>query len=84
MKSKLTAPEDKDLMLTTMDNPFNPKENYDQWRNWDIANHYHTESLLARVVEIPEDADEFTIQEAIKMGMLSILEDDVTHTYRLI
>ena len=47
-----------DLILTTVDNPHNPHEQYEQWRRWDIDNGYDTESLIARVADIPTEIDD--------------------------
>ena len=44
-------------VLTTTDNPFNPKTHYDSWRTWDESNGYYTEAYIARVADIPVDAD---------------------------
>jgi hypothetical protein len=35
--------------LTTVDNPFNPITQFDQWYVWDSTHGYHTLSYLARV-----------------------------------
>lgn len=38
-----------DFMLTTIDNPFNPFTNFDEWYAWDESKGYQTCGLLARV-----------------------------------
>lgn len=76
---------DNELMLTTLDNPYNPKKDYDKWRKFDIDNNYFTEEYLDRVAEIPPDLeDEYEIDQLLTDAMLSILEDDVIGTYKLI
>lgn len=42
-------------MLTTEDNPFDPRTHYQQWYAWDVAQGYNTCALLARIVVAPED-----------------------------
>ena len=75
----------EDMMLTTMDNPFNPKENYEQWRFWDIQNDYCTEALLARLVEIPENMeDPVAVGNRITEAMLSIAENDALGMYKIV
>lgn len=36
-------------MLTTMDNPYSPVTQYDEWYAWDEQAGYHTPGLLARI-----------------------------------
>lgn len=76
---------DNEVVLTTMDNPFNPKVDYYKWRNWDISNGYNTEELLAKVANIPDEVDdEVTITKLTLEAMLSILEDDFMNIYKLV
>ena len=35
-------------MLTTTDNPFDPRTQWDEWYQWDERSGYHTCGLLAR------------------------------------
>lgn len=39
----------KELYLTTVDNPFDPKEDYDNWHSYDIARGYNTCERLSRI-----------------------------------
>lgn len=76
---------DEEMMLTTMDNPYNPKEDYDKWRNWDILHGYNTESLLDRIANVPPDEeDEVTISEMVVEAMLSILETPEFGPYKIV
>lgn len=76
---------ESEMMLTTMDNPFNPKTDYDKWRNWDIRNGYNTEEYLDRVSNIPPDLDDDEkISSLILDAMLSIVEHDMTGMYKII
>lgn len=38
-----------EVMLTTLDNPFDPFDQVDDWRRFDVAKGYNTEALIARV-----------------------------------
>lgn len=76
---------DDEIMLTTIDNPFNPKEDYDKWRNWDIEHQYFTESLLDRMIHIPPNVDDPISIDAITLAaMIDIAENDELGTYKLI
>ena len=73
------------LMLTTMDNPYNPKEDYDKWRNWDIDKGYNTENLLARIANIPPDVeDDPTIRDMTTDAMLEIVSEPDLGPYKLV
>lgn len=76
-----------DKVLTTKDNPFNPKTDYRNWRTWDERNGYNTESFVARVANVPADID---LDDDVLIGTLttqayySILEHDPTNNYMLV
>ncbi len=75
------------LVLTTKDNPFNPKEMYKNWKTWDESHGYHTEAYLARVANIPLDVDindDVLIEQFIKVARESILEHDSEGIYMLV
>lgn len=67
-------------MLTTIDNPYDPFTQYDDWLAYDQQQGYHTCSYLARVTNTsdelsPEDEDlaiEAAIDEIVKMNILGI------------
>ena len=76
----------QDMILTTHDNPYSPHTQYELWRRWDIDNGYDTESLIARIADFPEDADEtdnLTVYLYNHKAILTILENDETHMYYL-
>lgn len=58
-----------EYMLTTVDNPYDPFTQWDEWFAWDEAAGYNTPGLLARIARVPSDlseADEFlAVQQAI-------------------
>lgn len=46
---------DAPFMLTTIDNPYDPFEQFDEWYAYDVAKGYHTSALLARVSRISDE-----------------------------
>lgn len=56
-------------MITTEDNPFDPRTNYAEWYQWDVAQGYNTCAYLDRVSfvadEFPEDVQDLQIEQAI-------------------
>lgn len=79
-------PEDE-LMLTTLDNPFSPKNQYPQWKTWDAENGYFTEEYIARVANIPVHVDiddELTVSRYTNAAIHSILDNDTLGIYKLV
>jgi len=70
------------IMLTTIDNPWDPFTQYDEWLQWDEGAGYHTNAYLARVVRTSDalsDADqEFAIDQAIE----EIIQENVLGVYK--
>lgn len=56
-------------MLTTVDNPYNPHDQYAEWAAFDERAGYYTPQLLARVLhsshELSEEQQNEAIEEAI-------------------
>ena len=56
-------------MLTTVDNPYDPFTEYDQWSVFDEEHGYYTPQLLARIVinsdELSETDQDLAIESAI-------------------
>jgi hypothetical protein len=79
---------DDNSVLTTIDNPFNPKLDYDKWKEWDEENGYNTESFIARLIaeqNVNFDVDDdLTINNLIDKVYHEILEHDVLNVYILI
>jgi len=69
-------------MLTTVDNPYDPVTQWDEWFTYDAAQGYHTPGLLARITitsdelsEADQDiARENAIDEIIRENSLGIFK----------
>jgi hypothetical protein len=61
--------EPTEYMLTTVDNPFNPFTEFDQWLEYDISMGYNSASFLDRVAKVSYDLSEpdqlLAVQDAI-------------------
>lgn len=69
-------------MLTTVDNPFNPFEDYDAWYAFDSHAGYHTPEFLARILISSSelsDADELLANE---LAIDEIVKENVFGVYR--
>lgn len=56
-------------MVTTLDNPYNPFTQFDDWFAFDEGKGYHTCSYLARITrtsnDLPEVDDDLEIEHAV-------------------
>lgn len=46
----------REVMLTTVDNPFDPFENFNEWYKIDMQFGYNTCALVARIAPAPPDS----------------------------
>lgn len=69
-------------MLTTVDNPFNPFTQFDEWFDWDARSGYNTPSVLARLVFSSNDMSAADQQLAIQVAIDEIVRENVTGVYR--
>ena len=69
-------------MLTTIDNPFNPFTQPDEWAQFDVAAGYGTREFLARVVRTSDELSEADQDLALEQGILEIVSENVSGIYR--
>ena len=69
-------------MLTTVDNPFSPFDEYEEWFAFDTRHGYQSASLLARIVNISDDLSESDQIMAIEDAIDEILSENVTGMFR--
>lgn len=60
--------------LTTVDNPYDPIEQYDEWSEWDRSSGYDTISYLGRIVNYSDELSEADQSEAVSDAIDEILE----------
>ena len=71
----------REVALTTIDNPFNPLDQFNEWFNFDVEKGYYSCSLLARIAQIPEDSSEKEIDELTEQAIDTIIELDFRNIY---
>ena len=71
----------KEKMLTTIDNPFNPFKQFDEWFAFDIEQGYNTCSLLARVCSLSDELSDEQINYLIDNSIDEIVDNDLTNKY---
>lgn len=76
---------DKEIMLTTIDNPYDPHTEYDKWSIWDVQNGYNSSEYLARIANIGFD-EEFDpkTEERRQEAILEIVLMDATDMYTFV
>jgi hypothetical protein len=76
--------DDREWALTTVDNPFNPFTQWDEWYAYDARHGYHTPSFLARVALTSDDLSDADQAAAIDAAMNEIVRENVLGIYRKI
>jgi hypothetical protein len=61
-------------MLTTEDNPYDPRSDFKAWDAWDRDQGYNTCDYLARVASVPDDFPQEIIDMFIDRAMDEIIE----------
>lgn len=72
---------ENEYMLTTIDNPFNPFDQFIPWFMFDIEKGYYTCSKIARLVTIAEDMSQKEIDVAMDNAIDRLIEIDPLHIY---
>lgn len=69
-------------MLTTVDNPYNPFTDFDEWNAYDMRQGYNTLAYLARVVTPSHNLSESVQSYAIELAIEEIVRENVLGIYR--
>lgn len=69
-------------MLTTIDNPHNPFDDYKAWFNWDAMVGYHTPSFLARILVDSHELSDADEERAIELAIDEIVRENVLGVYK--
>lgn len=65
------------VMLTTIDNPWSPFDNYLEWSNYDvIVGNYNSSGLLARMSECMKQQSDNETEPTIEEVIDQIIADD--------
>lgn len=65
-------------MLTTIDNPYDPRTQYDDWNAWDAHAGYYTLALLGRIVNTSDDLSDADQALAIDTAIDEIVKENVS------
>lgn len=69
-------------MLTTIDNPFSPFDQFDQWLAYDHQLGHYSSELLGRVVVYTDELSEADQEYAIETAIDEIVREDPLLVYK--
>lgn len=72
----------KRYLLTTVDNPYNPAEQYDLWMQFDHSHGYYTDQRLARVCPISINSTDAENQRVINGAVDDFIRLDENGLYK--
>lgn len=70
------------VLLTTIDNPFDPSTQFDEWRNFDEEKGYFTVNYLDRIAKTTEDMSDSEFLIEIERSIDEICELNVLGIYK--
>ena len=71
----------KEIALTTIDNPYNPFDDFTSWLMFDIEKGYNTNERLARITELKDDMTEQEQKDEIERGIERLISLDPLDIY---
>ena len=71
-----------EVMLTTIDNPYNPFTQFDDWFAFDELKGYHTCAYLARIAKTSDDLSEADEALAIELAIDEIVKENILGIYK--
>ena len=72
----------KECKLTTIDNPFDPFEQFTSWFMFDVEKGYNSCSRLARIAKINDEMSQPEIDAEIERAIDEIIEYDFVNIYK--
>lgn len=72
----------KEIMITTLDNPFNPFTQFEDWYSFDVQQGYNTASYLARVARSSIELSLAEQRKANEEAINSMLNFNLTGNYK--
>lgn len=76
------VPSPPDYMLTTVDNPFDPFIQFDEWYVWDQNAGYCTPGLLARIAYSSDEISEADQHLAVQQAIEEIARENVSGVHK--
>ena len=74
--------ESNECRLTTIDNPFDPFTQFDDWFLFDNEKGYNSCSRLDRIVRVSDEMSETEVNEEIERAIDEIIKYDFLNVYK--
>ena len=74
--------ESNECRLTTIDNPFDPFTQFDDWFLFDTEKGYNSCSRLDRIANLSDEMSEVEINEEIERAIDEIVKHDFLNIYK--
>ena len=74
----------KKVNITTIDNPFDPFNEFDSWFAFDVEKGYYTSSKIARLTNLSNNMTEKEESEEIERAIDRLIEIDPLDIYKKI
>ena len=71
-----------ECMLTTIDNPYDPFDQFDDWYRFDLESGYSTLSYLARVTYLSEALSDQETNDEIERAIDEVIQYDFRNIYK--
>lgn len=75
-------PHRSEYMLTTLDNPFDPFSQWDEWYAWDERSGHCSSGLLARIACISDELSELDQHLAVQQAIDEIVRENVSGIHK--
>ena len=72
----------KEVMLTTIDNPFDPFEQFTSWFMFDVEKGYNTCGRLMRIAQVNDDMSEIEKNNAIDSAIDTLIKYDFLDIFK--
>ena len=73
---------EQNCMLTTIDNPFNPFEQFTSWFLFDVEKGYNSCSRVARIAKLSDDLSEDETNREIERAIDEIIKYDILDIFK--
>ena len=73
---------EKEVMLTTFDNPFNPFDEFTSWFLFDVEKGYNTCAKLARIAKLSDENTDQENDSETERAMDEIIKYDFLNIYK--
>ena len=70
------------VRITTIDNPYDPQEEFNQWFTYDVTNGYNTCAYLSRISKTSDQLSDVENEEENERAIDEILKYDFQNIYK--